>query len=266
MKRAYTNYSPYFKQWVKGLDGTPEQVWDVACKAGFFEKEEISKEFQIACWIDVCVIKGNATHVFIPNAEFCDWLVKCVPDHGWVDHAIVLQQLTCDYGVTVVHFPTGMGRYSYAVRVFEKERMVISFSSHSKEIIGGIMLLEDKEISFHGTDWYAKLIVGLGMYIGCFPEAVKDGPPEDIKHPAMHSHKNSITVSVSPKVQQAHEHGSPTPHFRRGHFRILRSDKFTNKRFQSVFVREAFVAGKAITVLPPDAVPAAVPRPVHQNR
>jgi len=47
-------------------------------------------------------------------------------------------------------------------------------------------------------------------------------------------------------------HASPEGHFRRGHFRVLKSERFVNKRWQSVFVRQTFVGGEAKTVLSPE--------------
>jgi hypothetical protein len=90
------------------------------------------------------------------------------------------------------------------------------------------------------------------MYIGCFPETLIDGLPVDLKHPSHHHHKDVFTLGISPKVRLGGTHDSPTPHFRIGHFRVLRSERFTHKRFQTVFVHETFVRGKASTVLSPE--------------
>lgn len=102
-------------------------------------------------------------------------------------------------------------------------------------------------------DYYGKLFCGLAMYWSCFPETVKDGVPEDLKHTAYHNNPVNKTVSVSPEIFHG-DHASPTAHFRKGHFRCLRSEKFKNKRFQVVFVHETFVNGKAKTVLAPEEV------------
>lgn len=106
-----------------------------------------------------------------------------------------------------------------------------------------------------------KLVLGTGMYISCFPEVVKFGPPDDLKHPAHHQYCEPITIGISENIKEraslGGSHSSPTAHFRKGHFRILRSDKFTHKRFQSVFVSETFVnRDKSLTVLSPEEIGA----------
>lgn len=78
--------------------------------------------------------------------------------------------------------------------------------------------------------------------------------PEDLNFPEMHAAvKEAQTIEVSPRVRGDGTHASPTGHFRTGHFRVLRDEKFTHKRFQSVWVRQAWVgSGECETVLSPE--------------
>jgi len=103
------------------------------------------------------------------------------------------------------------------------------------------------------THYIVKLIVGLGLYASCFPEVIKDGPPQDLKHPANHQYEHPVQIGVAKEVfSQGGTHESPVAHFRKGHFRVLRSEKFTHKRFQSIWIRDMIVKGKAVTVLSPE--------------
>ena len=89
------------------------------------------------------------------------------------------------------------------------------------------------------------LLFGLCLYLACFPDAAKPGFPECAKHPAHYRGERCALVRAVPEVIH---HNGPTPHFRRGHFRTLRSECFRKKRWQVIFVSETFVKGTAVTV------------------
>jgi len=59
-------------------------------------------------------------------------------------------------------------------------------------------------------------------------------------------------VGISPKVREHTERGEVSAHFRKGHFRTLRSERFTHKRWKAVFVKATFVKGEALTILSPE--------------
>ncbi|WP_293888597.1 MULTISPECIES: hypothetical protein [unclassified Sphingobacterium] len=57
------------------------------------------------------------------------------------------------------------------------------------------------------------------------------------------------SFSVSERVKDIESSSlSKIPHFRKGHFRLLQSDYFTNKKGEIIFVSETMVKGKAKTV------------------
>lgn len=88
------------------------------------------------------------------------------------------------------------------------------------------------------------LIINFLLYIQAFPQYVVDGAPDgqEINYT---KHSCKIITTASAII----ERGSKTPHFRRGHFRLLSSERFVNKRGQIVFVHSSFVGGSAKTVL-----------------
>jgi hypothetical protein len=98
-------------------------------------------------------------------------------------------------------------------------------------------------------EFYTRMIAGLGLYITCFPEQVVAGIPSDAKR-AEYAASNARTIGISSTVLH---HGGVTPHYRAGHFRLLSSDRFINKRGQIVFVHGCFVNGQANTVLSPES-------------
>lgn len=274
MKRAYSTYSPHVKRVAEEHGVSVEELCEFLQKnfnsvqaAGETPKDYIKS---ILFDVERQVMQGNALHLFLPGREFCDWLVSCVPRLER-EHARSLQEFIGPRP-GVLHFPTCSRLCSAVFEVAGETTMlngdagpdfgmlVASFSRGNSQNLGSLAVkLDDEARASECGMWYAKLIVGLGMYANCFPETVRCGLPEDLKHPAHHQHKASRTIGIAEKVRLT-AHGSPLPHFRSGHFRLLSSERFTKKRFQSVFVSETFVnKAKAKTVLTleqADSVPA----------
>jgi hypothetical protein len=96
------------------------------------------------------------------------------------------------------------------------------------------------------------LISSAVAYISCFPDTVKSGIPDDLKNPAHFRKSKCFSVGVSHKIYAGNTHQSPVPHYRIGHWRYLKSDRYKNKKGQTIFVTGTFVKGKATTVLSPD--------------
>lgn len=274
MKQSYTTFAPYLWALAKWARTTPEHLFELT----FPSHSTVRPEHQTECvsmLLQLCVIQGKATHLFLPGREFCDWITSCVPQLEAAHADIVREEIAVAYadcGIGVFHFPTQSHLRSIAFLIpskvdfrrlgFGSVNSGCVYFSYSKEgpiknkgrcscvgLMPGIDTGCDAE-----SIWCAKLIVGLGMYINCFPEVLRAGLPDALKHPSHHQYKHPVVISVSPKVAIAAPgtHASPAPHFRIGHFRVLTSERFTNKRHQVVFVRETFVKGRTATVLSPE--------------
>lgn len=98
-----------------------------------------------------------------------------------------------------------------------------------------------------GTFWIAKLIFGLSLYMDAFPDAVVAAGDNTI-HQIKHYDGVRHFVARNEIVEEEHRH-SVSPHWRRGHWRLLASARFTRKQGQTVYVRGAFVGGMAFDVL-----------------
>lgn len=98
----------------------------------------------------------------------------------------------------------------------------------------------------------ARLIVGLALYVAAFPDMMMPGLPDDLANPGHYTGARSFKVGVADAIRNTGTHSSPTAHYRMGHFRVLSSERFTTKRFQTIFVRGTFVKGHAVTVLSPE--------------
>lgn len=288
MKRAYTQMRTYIGWLAKRFSLSPEQIIrevergaDAEIKSSQIDGTAV---FEAAAGnIELGVMRGDAVHLFLPGREFCDWIVSCVTTTD-LRHADIINELL-SHRAGVAHFPTDSGLLSFCFMLPVTTRNMTTgengsgskamaicrsmddgipkdeswLNSRSVRMHVLIPIGEDPppELGFDDDSIYrAKLICGLGMYINCFPETLVHGFPEDLKHPSHHQHAAPLTIAVTEKVRQSlgGTHDSPTPHFRAGHFRVLKSEKFTKKRFQVVFVREAFVNGRAKTVLAPEEV------------
>lgn len=97
-------------------------------------------------------------------------------------------------------------------------------------------------------DWISRLVFGFSLYIEAFPETVVSAEVGDI-HKVSHYAGSRRLVGSNEIVQSENERAASSPHFRRGHFRVLHSERYTKKRGHIVFVKGCFVRGHAYEVL-----------------
>ncbi|QSB27832.1 hypothetical protein [Flavobacterium sp. CLA17] len=94
-----------------------------------------------------------------------------------------------------------------------------------------------------------RLAINTIAYMNCFPDCVADGVPENLFERSEDKSVRNFTFQLSEKIRESENSQlSKIPHFRKGHFRLLQSDYFANKKGQIVFVAETMVKGKAKTV------------------
>lgn len=282
-KKPYTQFIPslmnrYKKQYGLPLDEVPLERLVDACNETLEEGARLGKDisnYANQMKFEAFVMRSPSTmHVYMPDKAFCDWLVSCVKKLEW-DHVEFAFECLSRCEPVILHFPCGEGQFSIAASMLVRkhlteernERALVIEASHDRG--GWWMFLKDgvndlTELEHEaGTDLFGNktlnrdsivrsilLFAGLGMYCECFPEMLKKGLPESLKHPSHHQFECLANLEVSPKVCHGGTHASPMAHYRTGHFRTLRSERFTHKRFQVVFVKETFVCrDKAETVL-----------------
>lgn len=107
---------------------------------------------------------------------------------------------------------------------------------------------KNDEISLTHSKMF-RLAINTMAYMSCFPECVDDGVPKDLLERREDMSVRNFSLQLSDKIKENESSKlSKRPHFRKGHFRHLRSEKFVNKKGQVVFVSETMVKGKAKTV------------------
>ena len=92
-----------------------------------------------------------------------------------------------------------------------------------------------------------RVLFGLSLYMDAFPDAVVEAGAENV-HQVTHYDGSRRIVNRNEIVDEEHRH-SVSPHWRRGHFRLLTSARFVSKQGQTVYVRGTFVKGKAFDVM-----------------
>jgi hypothetical protein len=225
----------------------------------------IAQQFN-AVMAEYSALKYGCNHYFVTGQGMEEWLSTAAPPLTKEKLASLPPYQEGGSNVCIIHFEgTKSGCYlvSFGVdgtvmvdgtpqltdiktiwiakKEFEKPEHLLVFCREDK--LENVTDLEMKQC--------INVVSGLFSYMECFPDAVKQGVPEDIKHPAHFKGIEGRTVDGS---QVIGERGAVTPHFRNGHFRVLRSERFTKKRYQVIFIKECFVKGRAATVLGLDDV------------
>lgn len=88
------------------------------------------------------------------------------------------------------------------------------------------------------------LAVNLIAYMKCFPECVRDGVPNVNNSNTYRYKERSIQLGTSDKVYSTVK-GAMRPHFRKGYFKLLSSEFYTNKRGKLIWVKETMVNSKS---------------------
>lgn len=287
MKQPYTQYAPsirwlqkdpalrgiseselvcrYFAAGQKRFGWTADHIANLHLSATEPHSAEEIDHFRILQGLvtDASALLGNCSHIFISSPDFCRWLEDSAGDVLTPRHmqAAIESFYSGDNLTSIFHFPTASNRESFAIapvyRFSDKAETLLSISWSASAFPGQFSLLSCRECSTSHKPGrlpqIARLLCGLGLYINCFPETVRPGVPEDLAHPSHHKYADALSIGIAPAIQAIKgTHASPCGHFRNGHFRVLRSDKFTKKRWQAIFIAETFVKGKASTVLSPE--------------
>lgn len=258
--KGYTTFNPViyrlYKKSMKGNNAQPPfGEW---CLQLLGLREKGSNAWQKR--IDLSVIaaschwvSGRLDHFFLASgvSAFCHDAARRLTTEYF-------KPLTIMPECFVLHFPSRERDESILVR-----KGLISFASvnYGSEVFY-IPKPEEGELENHiealseCQRWLIRFLFGFSLYIDAFPDTVVPAKIEDVRHL---NHYKGVRHMVRQHPAIAEEaRGAVSPHWRRGHFRVLESDKFVNKRFQTVYVRGTFVKGRAFEVLDDTPKQAAV--------
>jgi len=289
MKRAYTHYNTTIKAVSKkdgvsleeGIDLCERFIAHISKTPG--TKLEDFREANVYA-IDLAVLHGYSVHIFVPTPEFCDWLITCTKELNYESFCVLQDAFgEGEFTPLVIHFPTACKLPSVGVSIQpvpnSSDHLIVTLAYSYEANMGSIVTTVDPDMKFSDfmellrtsddrgdggdrnhalTVNMLKLLVSLGMYVNCFPGSLTKGVPDDLAHPSQFQYDEMFTLGVVDAVKEHASSGcsSMTPHFRGGYWKTLRSERFTKKRFQAIFVRSTFVKGHAETVLSPEQVDA----------
>lgn len=98
------------------------------------------------------------------------------------------------------------------------------------------------DVDWASADYATQLLFGLSLYMRAFPECVSEMQTEPM--PWMQGPRRMI--GRNPIIDEE-ESRAVSPHFRRGHFRVLQSERY-HEPGKVVFVKGTFVKGRAYRV------------------
>lgn len=217
-------------------------------------------------WRDDC--KGNLMHIFFLDKRLRDFLEKtALSDLAGIKKYLyengqskdVFHLYSKEKSESVVyrfalHLPNDADGYAFSLSLESDGSVGLYFSLGEN---GGRM--SDKfypdvnkksdEVSLTHSKMF-RLAINTISYMNCFPDCVTDGVPKDLLFERNENKSTrNLTFQVSEKIRENENlPQSKIPHFRKGHFRLLQSEYFANKKGQIVFVAETMVKGKAKTV------------------
>jgi hypothetical protein len=99
----------------------------------------------------------------------------------------------------------------------------------------------------------------LSLYLDAFPDSIIPGHHEDIAD--FNYYPGTWNIVTANDIVNEEITRSVDPHYRKGCFHVLRSERFVRKKGQTIWVRGTFVKGTALDVLAKGAQPAT---PAHE--
>lgn len=217
--------------------------------------------------------KGNLLHIFflekylqnfLENTPLSDLegIRKYLYDNGDKREIIYTKtkgKANCVNYSFGLHIPNEKNGYAFALSLFENNTIELYFS-HGKN--NGVLsdkfytdLNKKMDIQSITLSKMFRLAVNTIAYMKCFPECVKDGVPKISFPRGEDRSNNNVIFKISDTVcDESKPQISKIPHFRKGYFRLLKSDYFTHKKGQLIYITETMVKGKAKTVLKADNI------------
>jgi hypothetical protein len=197
------------------------------------------------------VALGLAQNIYLDSKELYEFLcstdikeqdaaLEALNSYGYLIDGIkaltvVINVPDLDASVAASIVETGLEK-SVVMMIFDKEHQ-IGGEFHS--------IYENIDSTSIVTKRLYQLVFNLFMYMRCFPDRITKDAPDFIMEP-----RNLIRKSITIKTHESLiDHTGVTPHFRRGYFKLLKSDYYVHKKGQVIFIKSTFVKGDAMTIL-----------------
>lgn len=207
------------------------------------------------------VLLGHGTHYFVETEKLASVLVERSPKltpELCVHFAEMLMGDGTQFGV--IH-TTGSAAHAFLFAVSNGQIFIgrnarivwVSETGKAAMWVPFTTLMEkDDRVIVGSPDDFGdlKLLVSTCIYIHSFPHALVNGFPESAKHPAHYKGEKCVQVTEveeikAPKTRDGNVQG----HYRGWHWRMLKAERYTNKRFEAVFVNGCDVNGGLKTIV-----------------
>lgn len=217
--------------------------------------------------------RGNFLHIFFLDKQLRDFLEKTPLSDSEGIRQFLFQngknkiikyfktnsQSHCIVYTFGLHIPYENDGYAFSLSLFDDNTIELYYSlginhGHLSDKFYKDLNRKKDKISLYLSKAF-RLAINTIAYMNCFPECVSDGVPKITKARDESRNERNISVQMSEKIIDSEiSQNSKTPHFRKGFFRLLRSDYYTHKKGQIIYVTETMVKGKAKTVSTSDRI------------
>lgn len=213
-------------------------------------------------------LRGEFLHIFFLEKQLRDFLENTpLPDLDGIRKYLyengketdvvyikTLGQTKCVRYTFGLHIPYETNGYAFSLDLYENNTIELFFSyndsinglTSNKFYLDQVKKEDDKSII---SSRMFRLAINTIAYMKCFPECVAEGVPKITLEKNEKRSDRNVIFSLSKKIIDTDRTQlSKVPHFRKGFFRLLQSDYYTNKKGQLVYVTETMVKGKAKTI------------------
>lgn len=210
---------------------------------------------------------GDFLHVFFLEKQLRDFLEitplsdldgirKYLYENGINKNVVYFKtksQSNCVIYTFGLHIPYETNGYAFSLSLYEDNSVELYFShgnQHgrlSDKFYKDLNRKQDEQSLVLAKIF--RLAINTIAYMKCFPECVTEGVPRITKDRDEDRSERNVTIQLSEKITDSENTPhAKIPHFRKGYFKELRSDYYTHKQGQVIFVTETMVKGKAKTV------------------
>jgi hypothetical protein len=210
---------------------------------------------------------GDFLHIFFLEKHLRDFLEKTplsdlegirkyLYENGKNKNVVYLKTKSLNNCVVYsfgLHIPYETKGYAFSLELHDNNSMELYFSHGiqngrlSDKFYSDLNKKHDEK-SLEFTKIF-RLAINTIAYMNCFPECVNEGVPKiSYNRNDERSERNVIFKTSEEITDSENTQRSKIPHFRKGYFKVLRSDYYKHKKGQIIYVTETMVKGKAKTV------------------
>jgi len=190
-------------------------------------------------------ITGDCLHLFFHGVDFDKWLIESTP--GLMVESCQMAYEFCGFpqgprnaANIMLHFQGGNSP-CLLVAVPWNGEMIIASRGGKNGWVDACSRIDPRDMPDN-----QKLVTGALAYCNAFPDQMHEGLPDDLKGPNHFKNQRCVGVSVAPRLIV--DRNGPHPHYRIGHYRLLRSSFYVNSRGKTIFVDGTYVKGRVMTI------------------